>query len=322
MCFGAIAGLSWCCQAESATNDFWFSGPEIFPIDNGISLLHAADLNGDGLKDLIVANNARSKIELLYNQTGHTNRAAEEPAPGEDDINQLPPDARFRIDSIASEKRISAMVVADLNGDGRPDIAYYGVYDSQWTAAYPEIYPAGVLDVGDSGYSDNKLSAEDYTDGYRIDPIVTMTGTQRNRYWSVEFDDTANADGYVQLGRIWIAYGYQPSLQISTGSGLGWRDSSTRTETDGTDAIYDVRTMRRIYDFAFNTLSEDEALVRMFDGLIRTLGTTGQLLFVTDPADTYHMHRRSMLAVLQSLSPLQNKVAAYYDQAYSLVEEI
>ncbi|HKI69399.1 MAG TPA: VCBS repeat-containing protein, partial [Verrucomicrobiae bacterium] len=126
MCFGAIAGLSWCCQAESATNDFWFSGPEIFPIDNGISLLHAADLNGDGLKDLIVANNARSKIELLYNQTGHTNRAAEEPAPGEDDINQLPPDARFRIDSIASEKRISAMVVADLNGDGRPDIAYYG----------------------------------------------------------------------------------------------------------------------------------------------------------------------------------------------------
>jgi len=33
---------------------------------------------------------------------------------------------RFRIESIASEKRISGLVVADLNGDGRPDIAYYG----------------------------------------------------------------------------------------------------------------------------------------------------------------------------------------------------
>ena len=42
------------------------------------------------------------------------------------EINELPPDARFRIESIASEKRIAAMVVADLNGDGKPDIAYYG----------------------------------------------------------------------------------------------------------------------------------------------------------------------------------------------------
>ena len=41
-------------------------------------------------------------------------------------MNELPPDARFRIESIASEKRISSLVVADLNGDGRPDIAYYG----------------------------------------------------------------------------------------------------------------------------------------------------------------------------------------------------
>jgi hypothetical protein len=33
---------------------------------------------------------------------------------------------RFRIDSIASEKRIASLVVADLNSDGRADIAYYG----------------------------------------------------------------------------------------------------------------------------------------------------------------------------------------------------
>ncbi|HKI71565.1 MAG TPA: VCBS repeat-containing protein, partial [Verrucomicrobiae bacterium] len=47
-------------------------------------------------------------------------------AAGKRELNELPPDARFRIDSIASEKRISSLVVADLNGDGRPDIAYYG----------------------------------------------------------------------------------------------------------------------------------------------------------------------------------------------------
>jgi hypothetical protein len=122
----ACAALVLAARGESPrTNTFGFTGPEIYPIDNGISLLHAADIDGDGLMDLIVVNNMRSKISILYNQTGKTN-----PAPVEEgikkEINQLPPDARFRITSIASEKRISSLVVADLNGDGRPDLAYYG----------------------------------------------------------------------------------------------------------------------------------------------------------------------------------------------------
>jgi hypothetical protein len=112
-------------RGEGITNSFGFTGPEIFPIDDQISLLHAADLDGDGLNDLVIANNLRSKINLLYNQTGKTNRAAANPL-RKLEINELPPDARFRIDSIPTDERMSAMVVTDLNGDGRPDIAFYG----------------------------------------------------------------------------------------------------------------------------------------------------------------------------------------------------
>lgn len=126
--FAVILGLlpkpAFGAESESS-NQFGFTGPEIFPIENQISLLHFADLDGDGLNDLIVVNNSRSRITLLLNQTGKTNNAeARKAAAG--GINDLPPDARFRIDSISSEKRISSLVVADLNGDSRPDIAYYG----------------------------------------------------------------------------------------------------------------------------------------------------------------------------------------------------
>ena len=63
-----------------------------------------ADLDGDGLNDIIVVNNARSRINLLYNQTGKTNLAPK-PKPGRQTrLNELPPDARFRIESIRLRK--------------------------------------------------------------------------------------------------------------------------------------------------------------------------------------------------------------------------
>ena len=122
------AGLSVAATglAAAETNRFGFAGREIFPIEKHMSQLHAADLDGDGLNDILVVNNARSKINLLYNQTGKTNLAEKLKPAGKREPNELPPDARFRVDSIASEKRIAGLSVADLNGDSRPDLAYYG----------------------------------------------------------------------------------------------------------------------------------------------------------------------------------------------------
>jgi hypothetical protein len=112
--------------SEALTNRFGFAGPEIFPIENQISQVKTADIDGDGLRDLVLVNNARSKITLLFNQTGKTNDPSLLQDRAKREVNELPPDARFRIQSIASEKRISSLVVSDLNNDERPDIAYYG----------------------------------------------------------------------------------------------------------------------------------------------------------------------------------------------------
>src|SRR5437764_13054767 len=107
--------LSQATLAESSvSNRFGFTGPEIFPIDNQIGQLHVADLDGDGLNDLILVNNSRAKINLLYNQTGKTNLSQKPVLFGRHEINELPPDSRFRIDSIAYEKRISSLVVVDF----------------------------------------------------------------------------------------------------------------------------------------------------------------------------------------------------------------
>ena len=141
----SVFSLAFAARGETATNSYNFTGPEIYPIDDQIGLLHAADLDGNGLNDLIVVNNLRTKINLLYNQTGKTNRAAATP-PRKLEINELPPDARFRIDSVPTDERIAALSVTDLNGDGRPDLVFYG------DAKDLEI----IYNQGTNGWSDPK----------------------------------------------------------------------------------------------------------------------------------------------------------------------
>jgi hypothetical protein len=172
------AGASYiasCLAATTGTNRFGFTGPEIFPIENQISQLHVADLDGDGLNDIIVVNNARSRINLLYNQTGKTNLTQKPKPEGKRDLNELPPDARFRVDSIASEKRIFSLAVADLNGDSRPDLTYYGdprelivLYNrgaNGWSA--PKRWP-----IDDGQLSANGLCVGDLNGDGHIDLVL------------------------------------------------------------------------------------------------------------------------------------------------------
>jgi FG-GAP-like repeat len=173
--FWGVLSAGFIGASAAETNRFGFAGPEIFPIDPAISQLHSADLDGDGLNDLIVVNNARSRITLLYNQTGKTNCAPVRSVAGKKEINELPPDSRFRIESIASEKRIASLVVADLNGDGRPDIAYYGepkelvVIYNQGTNGWssPRRWP-----IDDGQLSANALCAGDLNGDGRTDLVL------------------------------------------------------------------------------------------------------------------------------------------------------
>ncbi len=156
-----VLTLSFSARADSGTNLFSFSGREIYPIDQQISLLHAADLDGDGLNDLIVANNLRSKIDLLYNLTGKTNLP---PAPAAKlELNELPPDSRFRIDSVPTDERISALAVTDVNGDGRPDLVFFG------DAHDLEV----IYNEGTNGWSDPKHW---HMDDGRLDANALTTG--------------------------------------------------------------------------------------------------------------------------------------------------
>ncbi len=116
------------------------------------------DLDGDQIEDIIVSNNARSRIDLLLS----TKKSADEAAarPFRTDVNELKYDHRMRLVSIPVNKAIMSIDTGDFNGDGKPDLVYYGapaevqilINEGQGHFASPKKINTGdasVLTVGD-----------------------------------------------------------------------------------------------------------------------------------------------------------------------------
>jgi hypothetical protein len=113
-------------SAAPSMPPFGFSGIEIYKLDQDVSRLRTHDVSGDGLTDLIVVNNTRATIDFFI-QKKPDEIAASEAKPLEyDNINEIASDARFRKESLLTEKRVFDLVVEDLNADGHADLAYYG----------------------------------------------------------------------------------------------------------------------------------------------------------------------------------------------------
>lgn len=101
-------------------------GPDVVKLDWNTRSLQAADLNHDGRLDLVVVNNDRSSIDLLYQrQPGSpVDKAVAGLSPNRWD--PVLEDARFRKASVTTGITVFDVQTGDFNGDGRIDLAYTG----------------------------------------------------------------------------------------------------------------------------------------------------------------------------------------------------
>jgi hypothetical protein len=103
---------------------FGFLPLEIYKLDYRISNLLVKELDGDKTGDIVVANNARSRIDLLLSTKKPDDEAAARPF--RKDPNELEYDRRMRLASIPVNKEVISLDTGDFNGDGKPDLVYYG----------------------------------------------------------------------------------------------------------------------------------------------------------------------------------------------------
>lgn len=119
-----LATLAWLPQTTAAAG-VGLDGPEVFKLDWNTRSLRVADVDGDGRNDLALINNARAKIDILYQRKpGRVERAEQRASRRR--WEPVLEDARFRKESVVTGAQMFALASGDLDGDGLADLAYTG----------------------------------------------------------------------------------------------------------------------------------------------------------------------------------------------------
>lgn len=212
----------------------------------------------------------------------------------------------------AAQWRIRGSAASDMSS---------AVYDSGWIDVWPEQWPANLLPSGHPNAATRVL-----TDGQidalrpKRDAVHALPSEVTARYWRVELDDDANADGYVEIGRLVLAPRFQPSINYAVGAEFGFLDNTNVGRSLSGARYYDVRARARTLAVQFQNLPTNEAVAVLRD-LHEEIGQSGQVYVVSDPADTWNLQRRSFLANVRQLSAVAYS-AAFYSTVPVVFDEV
>lgn len=104
-----------------------FTSAEFLKIGFGASCLQLADLDRDGVKEILFVNNNKAEISMLRRRRPEEKetRTIEDV----EDINRLPESDRFILKTLPIASKVTSLAVADISGDGRPDLVFLGDVD-------------------------------------------------------------------------------------------------------------------------------------------------------------------------------------------------
>lgn len=141
--------------------------------------------------------------------------------------------------------------------------------------------------------------------GHPFAAIHLASGSPAGRYLRIEIDDASNADGYVQIGRLFAAGGISPEYNMIYGMSDAWECPSLADAAIGGSEYFDERRSARVARFELPAIDQTTSEFRQFYEMHRRLGTTGEVLYLPDDADMEACQLTGFVGRLRQLSPIE-----------------
>ena len=155
------------------------------------------------------------------------------------------------------------------------------VYESGWNEVWPAgIIPTELLEWEDDNFWLGTLTQEQRA-GFQSPYILRINTLSSLRYWRVEISDTTNPAGWIQIGRLFMARGWTPSVNYVYGAGLGYQDPTPVDTSFSGAEFFDIRQKFRVMQFRLDYISDSEAYSYALE-LQRLAGISGEVLVQPD----------------------------------------
>ena len=175
------------------------------------------------------------------------------------------------------------------------------------TSGGSEVYAGTLADWLQATGFEAGLTARGMEDGeYLRDgthALIVLPAFYTARHVTIEITDTANANGYVQVGRIFVGGGFVPTINASYGLQHGWKDLSTKEQAEsGADWVTARRRMKKAqFVLDGTTEAEGEQLYEMQ----RVIGTIDEALYVPDLVQIGVSQRYGFLGSIAEMSAIE-----------------
>lgn len=176
--------------------------------------------------------------------------------------------------------------------------------DGALVDAYGVIYPWGTLPYFHPSWWTGKPTQSDIeAEPFPIRRVLAASVFAR--YGRVTISDTSNPNNQVTIGRLWVGRGEQYTYNIAYGAtSIGFITETKVDRTLSGRRVYNEKPMQRLLPLEIQNLPTSEAMTRFYD-MVKRLNLNKQLLFIFDPDDVALMHRRTILATMAELDPIQ-----------------
>lgn len=227
----------------------------------------------------------------------------------------------------------NTQVRVELTADGNSGRTIFA-WGAFLTATTPPTYETGYMDVWPSGVIPQDLLeweddnfwlgtiSQQARAGFQSPYIHKLNSASpvTSRYWRVEILDSNNSDGYVQIGRLFMARGWTPVVNYAYGASIGYQDPTPIDTALSGAEYFDVRNKFRVLNFTLDYLTDSEAYNYALE-LQRLAGVSGEVLVMPDGGEDISVQPlRSFVGRLRQIGAVRHPNPTAYSVSFEVKE--